>query len=308
MRSAAIAIGLSALASGASAQDREVQIGDLLGRDATEVSDRLGLIGQPPWLPYLGATLDGQPVAILRADTRESSDCAGGVQLRSGDRDTYPELFVFVDGRLATVARPPPLPAPLPADFSPEEFAAARRRPAGALPLASGVGPYVAGLAARGFRRDESLRLSCLPPTASTAPPPPPSVAQSVLTAPLALATLAWFSPYLATRPFETADRAVAAREGRALLAKARLGEPLPGPSPLVRWHTSPATPDYVVATINLGGGREGAVRDFVSVGVRRGLVEWIGPANSSMGLCQDDRGWTTTARKGCTETGTYRP
>jgi hypothetical protein len=320
-RLAFMAAAIVATASAAAAQERRIPVADLLGKTPAEVSRALGVAAEPGWLPRAATTLDGQAVVHLQIDARTSPQCPSGVRLR-GEGGDSPAIFEFRDGRLLAVLKPLIIRPRGSALSGKKDFREARRRPAGPLPLEAGLEDWTAQLADRRFAPAEAIVTSCYQPPIYPAPARKPPGAADVMAAPFALAYVAasWvaFSPYLATRPFAAAERAAAERDGPRLLSTLQPGAPLPGGEAafrkanarLLRWHGSDATPDYAVFTIDLGGDRPGS-HDYAGVGVRGGVVEWIAPSGlpyGSLGLCQDAERNPTTARKGCTVTGHYRP
>lgn len=314
MRTLVIGLTMAALVVGAArAQDRLLRVGDLLGKGPDEVAAQVGLTGGPAWKPLLGAVDQGRQIALVRADTWAYRGCDGLVDFRSPDGATYVDAFLFEDGRLTGVILPAQLRDPRPvmtAAARRAESKAAAKRPAGPLPLATGMSRYVEDLLARAIPTDASLRIHCRPRIAPATPNAAPTTA-SLLAAPFGLPILAWFSPYIAVEKLDAVDRKATAQRGGALAATLRLGEAPPGGVAAfrkdkdVRWYED--APGYAVAVIDLGGGQKGA-RNSAMAGVRDGVVEWIGSPNGAAGLCRDPEGRTSAARRGCTTTGHYSP
>jgi hypothetical protein len=313
MRTLMIGLALAAFAvGGARAQDRLLPVGDLLGKGPDEVAAQVGLTGGPAWTPLLGAVDQGRQIALVRADTWAYRDCDGLVDFRSPDGATYVDAFLFEDGRLTGVILPRPYRSsqPLTTAERRADLKAAAKRPAGPLPVATGLRRHVEDLKARAVPANASFRIRCRPRIAPETPRPAPA-ATSLLAAPFGLAILAWFSPYIAVEKLDAVDRKATAQRGAALAADLRLGEAPPGGVAAfrkhkdVRWYED--APGYAVAVVDLGGGRKGA-RNSTMAGVREGVVEWIGSPNGAAGLCSDPEGRTSAARRGCTTTGHYSP
>ena len=189
----------------------------------------------------------------------------------------------------------------------------------GRLPMDDGLGATTGRLASLALPADAVLKMQCRdrPPVHPAAKPAEGLGALVELSAEAAMGL--WFAPiWLFGVPAENRSRETGARLGPLALAEVTLGGPLAGGaegfrdrhSQVARLHAGSG--DYAVISIDLGGppGRGVSLpREAVFVGVRGGIVEWIGDNSGGLGqsLCAGADG-RFGGRKGCTTTGYYSP
>ncbi len=189
----------------------------------------------------------------------------------------------------------------------------------GELPMVDGLGATTGRLMSLALPADAVLQMQC-----SDRPQVFPAAKrseglQAVVELPAEAAAGIWFAPiWLFGVPAENRSRELGARLGPVALAEVKLGDPLAGGPEgfrdrhrqVVRLHAGSG--DYAVLSIDLGGppGRGISLpRETVFVGVRGGVVEWIGGTSGGLGqsLCTGPNG-RFGGRKGCTTTGYYSP
>jgi hypothetical protein len=309
------ALVLALLAGPAWAQERTMSVRELAGLSRTEVAQRLGLPAAASWTPSFAGVTTAGPATFARPETTGAAGCDGWLALRVGDSGQSVEAFLFRDDRLAAViGEAAPTPHPIPAGYHEVLRAseAAKGRPAGPLPIAAGVDAYVAQAMARALSAGETIRSRCQTPLhIARSGPPRVEALQAPLDAAFELFGLIYWSPVYLAQGIDRADAHARKKANGPVLEALAPGAPLPGGEAGfrarkgVRWHTDAGDPGYAVATLDLGGGRQ---RNYVVLGVRDGRVQWIGPLNGPMGLCQGADGEPSAARKGCSTTGWYNP
>lgn len=189
----------------------------------------------------------------------------------------------------------------------------------GALPAEDGLAATTARLETLALPAEATLQVQCNDRAPVYAPAKPAEGLQAVAELPAKAAVAVWFAPvWLFGVPSENRSREVGATQGPLALNEVSLGQPLVGGAEgfrnrhrkVVRMHAG--GDDYAVLSIDLGGppGRGVSLpREVVFVGVRGGVVEWVGHNSGGVGqsLCTGADG-RFGGRKGCTTTGYYSP
>lgn len=234
-------------------------------------------------------------------------------------------VLTFRNGRLVSAALPDPPPArPTPPTSDRKAWEMFIRTPAlspfqprqGALPLEDGPG-FLSRWARTELGPTDALSATCAPPP----PPPPPAPTKARKPLDLDASDLQGLSllPFAVTLPGKNAQRTAASRDGPALLATLRVGEPL-GAAPEAfaaahRGMRAYTAGDYAVLSLDLGaapGRNLSNFNDAALIGVRGGRIEWIAPP-AGFGprpdlLCIDEHGVAATPRKGCGGWGHFNP
>lgn len=233
-------------------------------------------------------------------------------------------VLTFRDGQLVSAALPDPLPdRPTPPTSDRKAMEAFLRTPAaspfqarpGALPLQDGPG-FLSRWARTELAPTDALSATCAPPPPPQALPKPAGSHSGLDASDLqGLAAL----PFAVTLPGKNAQRTTASRDGPALLATLRVGEPL-GAAPEAfaaahRGMRAYTAGDYAVLSLDLGaapGRNLSNFNDAALIGVRGGRIEWIAPP-AGFGprpdlLCIDEHGVAATPRKGCGGWGHFNP
>jgi|GEM_PF-1944638 len=352
--SAALALFLSANVAGAQAPPPPagpgVAISDLIGRDPAAVRARLVDVaaGWPVPPAFQIATADGVLTLISVADLtvdpvlaqrmaafRTSGDppAAGAyllceASLIQGDGSRTPGdslVLTFRDGRLESVAQPAKIAVPPPPPYTDRKAQLAYiRRPVsspfiarfGELPLEDGTG-FLSRMPKAVLAPDDRLSAACSP-----APAPSPAIPHARHEG-LSASDMQGLAilPFAITLPGMNRQRVAARRDGAALLAMVRVGEPLgAAPETFAATHKGVraypvAQGDYAVLSLDMGaypGRNLTNFNDVALVGVRRGRIAWIAPP-ASLGphaalLCLDEHGVPNTPRRGCSGWGHFSP
>ncbi len=343
--------------------ETKVAVGDLIGLDPAAVRARMAglpatwamaepsltLAGSHGALSFISSfNLTEDPVEAEQQDHYSSGDFGHPVQpyLECYTFDGMPDetdtrfgsvlTLLFRDGHLAAVYRDPPSPpppavsVPLTADGKPDLSAMqaaqtaawAAPRPSvfiaapGQLPLQDGDG-FVGRWSKQALPPEVALTTRCAP---WQAPEMPKRSGSSGPDADLALAPLAVLEPPL------NAARIAARNNGRAVLARMRVGAPLgqrlddfAASTSGTRVFRDPAA-DYAVIALDMGAWSSNHLDnkdDVAMIGVKAGVVVWIMPSGwrarwplqlSADLLCLNDHFIPGKVRPGCDARGNYKP